>query len=275
MQNKIALIFDFDDTLAPDSTNALLANIGVNIKEFWSQKVQQLMNSNWDPVPAYIYMLIQESQNGKPISKQTLQGVGKNLSFNEGVLQFFDNIKLEFASFYPTIEIEFYIVSGGIGEIIKNTQISHYFTHIWSSELAYNKEGLIEFPSNIVSFTDKTRYLFQISKGIVGKKAYSNPYEVNNKIEAENIVIPFGNMVYVGDGYTDIPCFSMVKKNGGFAFAVYNSKEKDKFSRAWNFIEQNRVTNLHSANYTKSSDLYNSIVMAIQSIAEKIKKQNK
>lgn len=272
MQNKIALIFDFDDTLAPDSTNVLLKSIGIDIKEFWSQKVQQLMNNNWDPVPAYMYMLIQESRNGKRISKHILQEVGRKLSFNDGVLEFFDNIKAEFIKLYPNIELEFYIVSGGIGEIIRNTQISHCFTHIWSSELAYNKEELIEFPSNIVSFTDKTRYLFQISKGIVGEKAYSNPYEVNNKIEAEKIIIPFENMIYIGDGFTDIPCFSMVRKNGGFAFAVYNSHDKDKFRRAWNFIEQNRVSNLHSANFSKNSDLYNSLEMAIQSIAEKINK---
>jgi len=275
MQNKIALIFDFDDTLVPDSTNALLRHIEVDIKEFWTQKVQQLMNSNWDPVPAYMYMLLKESQNGKHISKQTLQEVGRNLLFNEGVIDFFDNIKSDFSALSKEIELEFYIVSGGIGEIIRNSAISQHFTHIWSCELAYNKEDLIEFPSNIVSFTDKTRYLFQISKGIVGKKAFSNPYEVNNKIEADKIVIPFENMIYIGDGYTDIPCFSMIKKNEGFTFAVYNQDDKDKYSRALHFMEQNRVTNLHSANFTKSSDLYNSILLAIQSIIEKIKENLK
>ncbi len=275
MQNKIALIFDFDDTLVPDSTNALLRHIGVDIKEFWTQKVQQLMNNNWDPVPAYMYMLIQESLNGKHISKHTLQEVGKSLSFNEGVIDFFNNIKSDFSALSHIIEIEFYIVSGGIGEIIHNSAIAKHFTHIWSCELAYNKENLIEFPSNIVSFTDKTRYLFQISKGIVGKKAFSNPYEVNNKIEADKIVIPFENMIYIGDGYTDIPCFSMIKKNDGFAFAVYNKEDKDKYSRALHFMEQNRVTNSHAANFTKSSDLYNSIVLAIESIAKKIKENLK
>ena len=77
-------------------------------------------------------------------------------------------------------------------------------------------------------------------------------------------------MIVVGDGYTDIPCFSLVRKAGGMAIGVYDQENRDKWGRAWGFIEDGRVSNLVPAEYGERSALSNSLIMAVESIANRI-----
>ena len=273
MQNIIAIAFDFDDTLAHDSTSSLLENLGVDVQDFWHKKVDSLRAAGWDPIPAYLYKMIELSKTGKidKITKAKLAQFGKQISFYKGVTSIFRDLKTHLRKVNADAELEFYLISSGIKEVIKGTKIAKHFTDIWACDFAYNKNNEIEFPKNIVSFTDKTRYLFHISKGLIGPKYANQPFEVNRLIPSDKIRIPFSQMIFVGDGYTDIPCFSLVKKEGGQAIAVYDPHNRDKWGRAWGFVEDNRVTNLAPTDYRKSSSLNHSLIMAISVIAQRMK----
>ncbi len=272
MSEVIALIFDFDDTLAPDSTSGFLEHIGVDTQKFWSENVNDRIASGWDPVPAYLYEMIQLPQtlNQIPITQSALQAWGQQLPLHNGVESFFDRLRAQVRAVHPQVQIEFYLISSGIGDVVRHTTIAHHFTQIWASEFAYNDKNEIDFPKRIVSFTDKTRYLFQIQKGIIGPAFDSKPFEVNRKVAEERLRIPFDQMVFVGDGYTDIPCFSLVRQSGGFAFGVWDPKHRDKRSRAWGFIEDGRVSNLNQARYDDDAELYQWLEEAVTSLAGRI-----
>jgi len=267
---KIALIFDFDDTLAPDSTSSFLESLGIDIQDFWKNKVGPLLAEDWDPIPAYLYMMIEESNSGNilPITREKIEEFGRNIAFHKGVPNLFKRLKDYLSENYENIELDFYLISSGIGDLLRQTKIAKNFTDIWASDFTYDDDNHIKFPKKIVSFTDKTRYLFHISKGLVGEKYRGKPFEVNKKIEAGKLAVRMDRMIFVGDGYTDIPCFSLIMKSGGYAFGVYNNEHRD---RAWGFIDDRRVTNLHSANFSNNSDLSNSLIMALDSIAKRIK----
>jgi len=115
------------------------------------------------------------------------------------------------------LTLEFYIVSGGIGDVIRSTSIVEdgLFNEIWACELDYDKDGVISRPKSIISFTEKTRYLFLINKGISREESYESPYAVNNEMPDNDRDIPFSHMFYVGDGPSDIPCISLIHKLGG------------------------------------------------------------
>jgi hypothetical protein len=162
------------------------------------------------------------------------------------------------------------LISSGIGDVVRHTRIAHEFTGIWASEFIYDEQGGITFPRRIVSFTDKTRYLFHIQKGIVGPSYIGKPFEVNRKIPEDRLRVPFDQMVFVGDGYTDIPCFSLIRSSGGFAFGVWDPKHRDKRSRAWGFIEDGRVSNLNQARYDDDAELYQWLEEALTSLAGRI-----
>lgn len=270
MSDVIALVFDFDDTLAPDSTTGFLDSIGVDTASFWKDEVDPLLTrDDWDPVPAYLYKMIELSQRGAfgPITRERLQDWGRRLPLHEGVTTLFSRLRAAVRASHPRVQLEFYLISSGIGDIVRSTPIAHEFTDIWASEFVYGEDGGITFPRRIVSFTDKTRYLFHIQKGLVGPEFRNKPFEVNRKVPQEHLRVPFDQMVFVGDGYTDIPCFSLIKRANGYAFGVWDPKHRDKRSRAWGFVEQGRVSNLNFARYDEEAELYQLLEAALTGLA--------
>jgi len=268
---NIALIFDFDETLVEESTSALIESLGVSSEWFWNKNIKILLNKDWDPVPAYMYKLIElsMSKDKSQITKESLKEHAKNLKFKPGVLSLFKNLKEYIQKKESSINLEFYIISSGLGDIIRNSAIAEHFTDIWASDFEYNPEGEILFPKKVLSFTDKTRYIFQISKGQIGKEYRNKPYIVNEKIDSKNFRIKIEDMIYIGDGLTDIPCFSLLKKYNGATIAVYDAQNMKAYGKAWQFVKDERVSNLNSANYTVGSDLYNSIIMALNEIIKR------
>lgn len=271
MSDTIAVVFDFDDTLAPDSTSSFLANLGIDVPAFWQDEVQPLVDIGWDPIPAYLYKMIELAQNGHDIDKASLVDWGKKIKPFQGATRVFNRVRRHALSTHDKVIVEFYLISSGIGDILRNTNLASYFSDIWSCDFHYGKDGKIAFPRNIVSFTDKTRYLFQISKGITGSRVRGKPFDVNKKVDHSKLRVPFDQMIFVGDGLTDVPCFSLVRKNGGIAIGVFDKHEKEKWGRAWGFIEDGRVSNLVPADFSKDSALSLSLMMAVENMAKKIK----
>ncbi len=270
MSNTIAIIFDFDDTLAPDSTSGFLESLGVDVQRFWKHDVQTLIEADWDPVPAYLYSLIELSRSGRvaPITQEALINYAKTISYYPGVQQIFDRLHAHAKKVSPALNLEFYLISSGVGAILRHINIATCFEDIWTCDFSYDAKGAIAFPKRVVSFTDKTRYIFHISKGIFGETFRGRPFDVNRKVD--ELRIPLQQMIFVGDGYTDIPCFSLVRKGGGIAIGVYDCNNSDKWGRAWGFIEQQRVSNLVPADYQDKSALSNSLLMAVESMARRI-----
>jgi len=272
MQERIAVIFDFDDTLGPDSTSGFLKQAGVaDIGNFWKE-VGHMMKQDWDPVPAYLHHMIQASEQGQsaPLTKEALMSWGEILPFFEGVEGIFDHIRKVVKEANPRISLEFYLISSGIGDVLRQSNIAHEFHDIWASEFHYDETGVAVAPKKVVSFTDKTRYIFQIQKGLIGQASKGKPFDVNKKLTPEQIRVPMNQMIFVGDGYTDIPCFSMIKKEGGISIAVYDKNHVEKWGSAYQFVADGRVSNLLSANYQEGSDLVNFLSMAVRSMAERI-----
>jgi len=273
VSSTIALVFDFDDTLAPDSTTGFLMSRGVDVRHFWQNEVQSLMEAGWDPITAYMYKMIEKSgESSTPYTRSDFITFAQGLKFHEGVTRLFPLLKEHLAKKAPELNLEFYLISSGIGDVVKNTRISRYFTQIWASEFHYSPQGAISFPRKILSFTDKTRYLYQISKGMTGPEYNGKPFEVNKKVP--QLHVPLDQVVFTGDGFTDIPCFAVVKKAGGVAIGVYNPDHKETLGRAWGFVDQGRVHNLHAARFGTNSDLFRTLTMAMDGIALKIKEKN-
>lgn len=272
---NMAVVFDFDDTLAHDSTSSFLSRWGVDVKDFW-RRHRQRMEEGWDTVPAYLNMMIEESSarsRKERITKQALAAFGPKVELHHGVSSIFTRLKKQVSSIDPDINLDFFVISSGIGEILRHTKIAPYFKDIWSSDFAYGAAGEIEALKNVVSFTDKTRFLFQISKGIIGTAARRDPFAVNKKVPEQQLAMPLSHMIMVGDGMTDIPCFSLVQKGGGVAIGVYDRDSRERWGKALGFIEDRRVSHLVAADYRKRSGLDDALTLAVDKIAHSIKVQ--
>lgn len=268
-QNIIAVIFDFDDTLTDESTTKLLEAHGIDAREFWQSKQKELVDDGWDPAVAYLKLILDRVGDGRPMGKLTndaLRAFGAALEFYSGIPAMFDDLR-EIVKNHrvSSPSIEFYVVSSGLEEIIKGSRIAGYFSGIWGC--CFEEEnGQLARIRNVVSFTEKTKYIYAINKG-VDAKVRKEPYIVNQAMKKEDRRIPFSNMIYVGDGLTDVPCFSLIDSFGGKPFGVFDPKKEGSPKKAWEqLVVPKRVTTMNSPRYGPKEDLGALLRMAVTSI---------
>ena len=222
--NTIAIIADCDGTLAPDTTDQLLTHFSVKPEEFWPNEVQPLVKAGWDEHLAYMQKLIELSRKGgalEGLTANTLREIAAGLEFYpgvpEGLITLRDEIQGTSEFRDVGIRVEFYVISAGIGDMLRASALAEVAHRIWACDFAYDAEGKLSNLKNVISFTDKTRFLYMVNKGKVGEEHLNRQYVVNEPMEHEERPVPFENMVYIGDGPTDIPCFSLVTAMGGYA----------------------------------------------------------
>jgi hypothetical protein len=252
-QNVIAIVFDFDDTLTDDSTTKLLAAHGFDAEDFWRREMKALTDDGWDSPLAYLTLILENVGEGKrfgALSNAALRQFGATLTFYEGIPQLFDDLQGVAKQHTLTRPVvEFYVVSGGLEEIIRGSSIAPYLSGVWGCNLA-EVNGQVRHIKNAITFTEKTRSLYAINKGITDEDMKRNPFAVNADRLSEDRRVPFQNMIYIGNGLTDVPCFSVVLNSGGIAFGVFDPTKGGSPKKAWeNLVARHRVPALSSPRY--------------------------
>jgi len=212
-----AVICDCDNTLAPDTTSLLLEKNGVHLDSFWKD-ISHQVEMGWDPPIAWMTEIANLIQEGK-ITQDTnakLAGFGKSVTPFPGAADFITQIN-ETLTKEHDVTVEGYVVSCGIESLMKGTVLAESFTDIFGSSF-YEKDGIIAGVKSSITFTEKTKFIFAINKGISDIR--EEPYKVNKFVEKAKRSIPFQNMIYLGDGASDIPCFSMIKSLGGHCIGI-------------------------------------------------------
>jgi hypothetical protein len=234
-QNTIAVISDCDDTLAPDTTGQLLTHFGVAPRDVFSSAAD-LVKEGWDPTIAYMQCMIDLAKDRGPLGQLTLaemEKVGRTLTFHKGVPAIFPELKAEIEGdplFRDIgIRVETYVVSSGIEELLSASELDNTVHAIWGSSFAYEQGGgRIIAVKKSLSFTDKTRCIFLIQKGKVGADHRNNPYVVNEPMDPQERPVPFDNMIYIGDGASDIPCMSLIQRFGGIVIGILSNENPAK-----------------------------------------------
>lgn len=267
----IAIIFDFDDTLIPDTTSQLLEEYGVDADDFWENKHAPLLKKGYDPANGYMNLLLEmigpDSGLG-PLTTENLQEFGSQLDEQAypGLPGLFDDLDDIVSNYYDT-HIDYYTISGGLRNVIMGTELSNYFSGVYSSELAHGNKNHISRIKRAVNFTEKTRYLFEINKGLPQERTRKDPFLVNKDIPQKDRRIPWENMIYVGDGLTDVPCFSLIQRFGGKAFAVFNPEDKSSKQRALELVDApERVRSANEPKYRDNDALGSLIRTSVQQI---------
>ena len=274
VQTSIAIVADCDDTLAPDTTGQLLRLCGVDSEDFFQQKSAPLVGGGWDPSLAYMHEMIRLAQPGGPLAELTQQKItelAKNLEFYPGVPTCFRTIKEEVENdpdFRAVgIRVESYVVSGGIAELLRASTLSESTYRIWGCDFAYGSNGVIAYAKNVISFTDKTRFLYRINKGLTAPATDSRPYSVNQVMTSEERPVPFENMIYLGDGPSDIPCMSLLSANKGFVIGVTS---QDNPGKTWALSYGRRAHQTVDPDFDVNGSAYRALREAVVQRAQAI-----
>ncbi|MBW4449683.1 MAG: haloacid dehalogenase-like hydrolase [Spirirestis rafaelensis WJT71-NPBG6] len=273
LSNRIAIVFDFDDTLVTDTVDSLLERLGIDALKFRQVKIRPLIDKGWDKILARFYALIEESKRqGNKITQEYLARFGQELAPFDGVTKMFDHLQKRARELNPKIEVEFYLITCGMVELARHNCIAPHFKAMWGCEFYYGEHGGIEFVKKIVTHTEKTRYMFQLAKGIEGHQDDGQMF-VYRDVSQDELHVPLTQVIYVGDGESDIPCFSLMNQEQGTAIALYKDTTPEEWGRDLSITESQRVANLASVDYSENSELMQSLTLAVESLCKQISLQ--
>ncbi|MCR4619054.1 MAG: haloacid dehalogenase-like hydrolase [Lachnospiraceae bacterium] len=248
----VAICYDFDKTLSPDDMQAqgYIQSVGYDVNEFWQRADELACGNDMDSNLAYMYMMVTEAEGRLVFNKEKLAEYGSKVKLFPGVEEWFERIR-KYGEDHGVI-VEHYIISSGLKEMIEGTKMAKEgaFTKIYASSFYYNDRGVAKWPAQAINYTNKTQFLFRISKGVLD----INDPGVNDYFTPDKIRVPFRNIVYIGDSATDIPCMKLVNSYGGYSVGVYNPETKDK-SKVYKMIEENRIKLFAPADYSEGSEL--------------------
>ena len=263
-QTSMAIVYDFDGTLAPGNAQEpqFLPDVGVEPTMFWAEVDQLARDHQADKILMYMRLMLEKAEAKRvPVRLQDFRDKGKEVTPFRGVEGWFDRINKYGRD--AGIRIEHYIVSSGNAEIIEGTSVASKFEKIYASRFMFDHNGVAVWPAQAVNYTTKTQYLFRINKGAHDP---SDDTKINEFVDMRNRPIPFENMVYIGDGSTDVPCFRLVKDLGGLSIAVYPPRTKGAHEKADRFRREGRVHSVVPANYMEGSKIDKVVKANIENI---------
>ncbi len=215
-----------------------------------------------DEILAYMHLMLKEADyNGLSIQREKFVDHGKGMEFFTGVDTWFDRINAYARN--HNITLKHYIISSGLREMIEGTSIAKHFTTIFASGYMYNQDNIAVWPALAVNYTNKTQYIFRINKGI--ENSWDNTSL--NKYMPNDRPIPGKNIIYLGDGETDIPAMKMVDYLEGNPIAVYEPGNTNAQTIADNLITEDRAKYSCPADYSEGSQLDTTVKAILDKIA--------
>ncbi|HUT31179.1 MAG TPA: HAD family hydrolase [Sedimentisphaerales bacterium] len=269
-KNIIAIVYDFDGTLSPLPMQeyTVLPKIPLDPKQFWGKVRAENTEHGGEEIITYMMLMLKKANDAEvKITKADLGRLASQISYYPGVEDFFERIN-EFVTKRSggKARVRHYIISSGLKEILRKVSIKKYFHNIFGSEYAYDHYGAAQYPKLVVTDTVKTQFLFRINKG---REKITD--SINESMGEELRPIPFQNLVYIGDGMTDVPCMTVATKNGGYAIAVYKQRSHKGLNMCRKLFKANRVDFIATADYRKNSELEKYLQVILESIIEGIK----
>lgn len=256
----VALIYDFDKTLCTKDMQeyAFIPSLGMDSVTFWKEVNDFASKNQMDPILAYMYMMTKMARGKVLLTKNVLREQGKTVELLPGIPEWFSKIR-EFGETEGVV-IEHYIVSSGLTQIILGTGLADEFSGIYASEFLYDENGVPIWPGLALNYTSKTQFIFRINKGI---RDITEAKALNSFTPQTERRIPYRNMIYIGDGLTDVPCMKLVKLNGGHSIGVYQG---DDDSQVCDLIRHDRVNYITRADYRFDQELASIVKKLIVSI---------
>ena len=260
MPLKTALIYDFDGTLARGNMQEVtfIPSIGMGVGDFWVEADRLTRAADGDNILMYMQlMLARARESGQPITRSLLREHGEDVKLFDGLKSdltgqgWFDRINAVGARY--GLDIEHYIISAGLEEMIDGCPIRPVFRHVFASKFAYDDHGAAIWPAVGVNYTTKTQYLFRINKGVLNHWDHGR---INRFVPDDARAVPFERMIFLGDGDTDVPTMKMMHTKGGFSIAVYDPRNSERDQeKIYSLISEDRVNFVAAADYREGQPL--------------------
>ena len=267
----VAFLYDFDKTLCTTDMEdyAFIPSLGYTPSDFWAKANRFGYENKMDGLLAYMYTMIREcAAQGVRLDRDYLVRSGGAIELFPGVREWFSRI----TTYGETlgVEVEHYVISSGLREIIEGSGIAHEFKQIYACEFYYDENGLAAWPKLDVNFTNKTQFVYRINKGILD---IARDKELNDSMPDDSKRVPFTNMVYIGDGLSDVPCMKMMRAYGGQAIAVYQKSNRAGVEK---LLQDGRVDFIFPADYREGTEFDKTVhnILRKMAVADALSEKN-
>lgn len=258
----IAIVYDFDGTLTPHPMQeyTILPKIRLNPATFWAKVKREVATHGGDQMLTYMRLLVEEiERNQEHLDRADLRALGKKIKYFPGVDTWFDRIAKYVAKHGDGIvKLESYILSAGQKEILDGIKYRKHFKRIFASEYHFDHHGRATFPKILINDTIKTQYLFRINKGLDAP--------INEYMPEHDRRIPFQNIIYLGDGMTDVPGMTVTKKNGGYAIAIHKPRNRRSIAICKKLLKAGRVDFYAPGDYSAGHVLESRVQLLLDKI---------
>ena len=256
----LAIMYDFDRTLSPRDMQeyGFIPELGMAPDVFWNKCVSAMKQNQMDQILAYMYVMLEEARGRLLINREKLRELGKDVQLFDGVKTWFSRVNAYADSL--GLKAEHYIISSGLKEIIEGTPIAHEFKEIYAACFCYDAYGVPCWPAMAVNYTSKTQFLFRVNKGVLDVTEHR---ELNEFMPEVKRRVPFSNMIYIGDGLTDVPCMKLTKVNGGHSIAVWQESPREVDE----MLLEGRADFVVKADYSEGSDMEKTVFAVADTIA--------
>ena len=263
---RVSVIFDFDRTLASDTIDALCAAWGLERKE-WEQRYCDPLGDGWDGILKRGHALIQCGRDrGEPISDAFFQKAVEHITIYPGLGRMREQLEETARSVLAEMEVELVVLSSGYIEVIERTAVADCFDRLWAGDFHSDEEtGEAVAVKRIIGHPEKALYIESYAKGLDLDTA-NTPQTQTPKYDPDYMRVPFDQIIYVGDGLSDLSSFEFVSSRGGLALAVNKGND---FEEAESQTQGERVENLAPPDYTPGSELMQSLTHAVRSAASR------
>jgi len=267
----IALLYDFDKTLCTqDMQNyAFIPSLGMAPDDFWREANQFGRGEHMDSVLAYMFTMLRKSRALRVgLTRDSLRRCGESVAFYPGVTSWFQRVNR--LGEQQNVQVEHYVISSGLREIIEGTAIAAEFKEIYASEFFYDEGGAPVWPKMAVNFTAKTQFVYRINKGVLD---VSDDKTLNDSMPDDSKRVPFANMIYLGDGLSDVPCMKMMRAYGGQAIAVYQEGNRPGVEQ---LLRQGRVDFIYPADYREGTALEQTVrdIICKMAVSHRLAEEN-
>jgi hypothetical protein len=264
-QNTIALVYDFDGTLSPQPMQeyTVLPKLGAKPADFWAKVNREARETESDPMLVYMRHILEALEREKvDVKREDFMAMARRIEYFPGVPTWFARVNgYVRRRSGAQVKLRHYLISAGQREILEGVSIRRHFKRIYASEYHFNHHGVATFPKFLVTDTLKTQFLFRINKGIEDVTE-----SINEHMPEARRPIPFPNMIYVGDGMTDVPSMALTTKNGGHAVAVYGPTDTRGRATCLKLLDAGRVDFVAEADFRRSSKLSRRVELLLDAI---------
>ena len=263
----MAICYDFDGTLStsPMQENKSLPSVGVSPDVFWSEVNAISKRDHADNILIYMMLMLQKAHSAdEPITRKVFRDKGEGMTFWDGVDTWFDRVN-DYAR-RARVDIRHYVISSGNEEIIQGTSIAGRFDRIFACRFHFDSNGVADWPAVAVNYTTKTQFLFRINKGCLDM----DDDGVNDYVPDDERPIPFSNIVYIGDGETDVPCFRTVRSLGGLSIGVYPPHRRGGKETVRRLLSDGRIDTYCPADYREGKQLESIVCSAIDEVGDPV-----